>query len=220
MRAGIDEAGRGPVVGPMVVGLVAAETEEELAALGVKDSKVLSASRREALAAEIVNAADRVEVVQVTAAEIDQLRRRMTLNDIEVDLFAELGRRVNAEVFCLDACDVDPDRFRRNFLTKLRREPPPTVISEHGADATYPSVSAASIIAKVRRDAELAKIARRLEPKVNLPLGSGYSHDARTRRFLERYLELYGRMPPEARGSWDTVRTITADRRQQRLPLG
>lgn len=217
MLAGIDEAGRGPVVGPLVVGLVAAESEEALRALGVRDSKLLSASRREALVSEIATVADGVEVVQASAADIDARRRRQSLNQIEVELFADLGRRIEAHTYYLDACDVDAARFGREFAARLERSPPPAIVSEHHADATYPLVSAASIVAKVRRDAELRKIAARLEPKVGLPLGSGYSHDEVTRRFLDKHLELFGRFPVEARQSWDTARQLTAAREQRRL---
>lgn len=217
MRAGIDEAGRGPVVGPLVVGLVASATDDGLVRLGVRDSKTLTPSRRKRLASEIATAADKVEVVQVSASEIDDLRRQKTLNAIELDLFAELGRRVPADVYFLDACDVDEARFGQEFAARLDRTPLPLVVSEHKADATYPLVSAASIVAKVRRDEELAQIARRLEPKVDLPLGSGYPSDPVTRQFLEKYLEVYGRPPAEARQSWETVRDLTGGRWQRKL---
>lgn len=218
MRAGIDEAGRGPVVGPLVVGLVASEDDAELVRLGVRDSKELSDARRRQLSAEILTVAEAVELVQVTAAEIDRDRAQKTLNEIELDLFAEVGRRVRADVYFLDACDTDEARFGREFSQRLGRDPPPKIVSEHRADATYPLVSAASIVAKVRRDTELVHIAARLEPKVGLPLGSGYSHDAVTRRFLERHLELFGYLPAEARASWETSRDLEAARFQRKLP--
>lgn len=219
MQAGIDEAGRGPVVGPLVVALVGARNPATLAALGVRDSKQLSPARREGLAPAIRAVAERVETVALSAADLDARMIRQSLNDIEVDLFVELGRRVPAEAYYLDACDVDEHRFRARFLHALDREGPrPRVVSEHRADERYPVVSAASIIAKVARDEAVRDIARRLEPRVGLPLGSGYPSDAATLAFLARHLELFGRLPEEARGAWATSRALIQARSQRRLP--
>jgi ribonuclease HII len=218
MEAGIDEAGRGPVVGPLVVGLVLG-APEKLSKLGVRDSKLLSPARRTALDAQIREAADRVEVIEVSASELDARMERRSLNVVEVDCFAELARRVPADTYYLDACDTNPRRFGNAFLARLLREPPPRVVSEHGADARYPLVSAASIVAKVRRDRVIRTIADRLEPAIGLPLGSGYSHDERTIAFLERHLELHGRLPAEARAQWATSQNLKAARAQAKLPV-
>jgi ribonuclease HII len=215
--AGIDEAGRGPVVGPLVVGLVAGSARR-LAALGVKDSKVLSRGRRELLDQRIREVAERIEVVELPAGEIDARMGRRSLNVVEVELFAELGRRVEASTYYLDACDTNAKRFGTRFGAMLLREPLPRVVSEHGADGRYPLVAAASIVAKVHRDRALQRIAERLEPRVGLPLGSGYSHDARTRAFLARYLELHSELPVEARAAWATSKDLTAARWQRTLP--
>lgn len=215
--AGIDEAGRGPVVGPLVVGLVQGDPET-FRRMGVKDSKLLTPKRRLELAEGIRAKAERVEVVETSAAELDERMGRASLNRVEVECFAELGRRVDAPTYYLDACDTNPVRFGNAFLALLLREPPPRVVSEHRADLRYPLVGAASIVAKVRRDDVVARIAERLEPEVGLPLGSGYTHDERTRRFLQRYLELNGRLPPEARAQWATSRQLLARRRQTTLP--
>jgi len=218
MEAGIDEAGRGPVVGPLVVGLVAGDTEK-LRRLEVRDSKLLTPARRTELDARIRDVADRVEVVELSAPELDARMGRQSLNVVEVDCFAELARRVEAETYYLDACDTNPRRFGNAFLARLLREPPPRVVSEHRADAKYPLVSAASIIAKVRRDQVVRSIAERLEPTIGLPLGSGYSHDERTIAFLERHLEVHGRLPLEARAKWATSQALKAARAQSKLPV-
>lgn len=217
MEAGIDEAGRGPVVGPLVVGLVMG-APRKLARLGVRDSKLLTPARREELDAEIRATADRVELIEVSASELDARMARRSLNVVEVDCFAELARRVEAGTYYVDACDTNPRRFGNAFSARLLREPPPRVVSEHRADQKYPLVSAASIVAKVHRDRAVRSIAERLEPEVGLPLGSGYSHDERTVAFLERHLELHGRLPVEARAMWATAQALTAARWQSKLP--
>ena len=89
MICGIDEAGRGPVLGPLVVCGVAVISDEELRAIGVKDSKKLSASRRSAIEPRIREVA-KVEVVEVQAEEIDALRDSMTLNELEARVFATI----------------------------------------------------------------------------------------------------------------------------------
>lgn len=218
MHAGMDEAGRGPVVGPLVVAVVAARDPKEIEALGVRDSKQLSAARREQLDREIRSRAAHVALTEVHAPELDTLMAHQSLNDIEVDVFAALGRGIAADVYYLDACDTNEARFGAKFLAKLGRDAsPPRIVSEHRADETYPLVSAASIVAKVRRDAVIASIAQRLEPLVGVPLGSGYSHDESTRRFLDQHLARFGTLPQEARRAWETSKEIIRVRAQRRL---
>jgi ribonuclease HII len=177
--------------------------------LGVQDSKTLTPERRLELDERIRATAAHVELVEVAAGELNQRMKRRNLNDVEVEVFGELGRRVPADVYYLDACDVIAARFGRRFLARLERPPPrPKIVSEHHADANHALVSAASIVAKVRRDAAIRKIANRLEPAIGLPLGSGYAHDPRTRAFLERYIHVHGKLPDEARASWATSRTM------------
>lgn len=219
MFAGLDEAGRGPVVGPLVVGLVATDDVETVRRLGVKDSKVLTPARREELYPQILSAASYVKTVHTSAMKLDSLMRRKTLNAVEMDVFTQLGRDVPAHTYYLDACDVNAQRFGKTFLRRLYRTPPlPTIVSEHHADANHPLVAAASIVAKVERDRAIAEIARRLEPLVGVPLGSGYSHDDTTRAFLQRYLEVHRRLPEDVRAAWATSQTLTQERFQRRLP--
>ena len=84
------------------------------------------------------------------------------------------------------------------------------VVSEHKADDSYPVVGAASIVAKVARDAAVAELARILERKLNMPLGSGYAHDERTQAFLRAWHKRFGDMPEGTRRSWQTVQDIVA----------
>lgn len=211
LLGGIDEAGRGPVFGPLVVAGVSGVDQDVFRSLGVRDSKQLTEPKRAALAKEIRRAARRVEVVVIGAEEIDLRRANETLNEIEVAAFAYVARRLKVVELFVDAADVDAPRFGRLIQNHLgstadvRR-----IVSEHRADATYPVVSAASIIAKVRRDHEVAKMAIPLERKLGLPLGSGYPHDALTIRFLEEWMRRMGAFPAGTRRGWDTARMIEA----------
>lgn len=215
---GIDEAGRGPVFGPLVVAGVSGVDQETFRTLGVRDSKALSERQRRDLSAEIHRVAWKVETIAISADDIDQRRRDETLNEIEVSAFAYLARRIGAAEVFVDAADVDESRFAREIFRHLGvQEGVEKVVAEHKADSRYPVVSAASIIAKVRRDQEVVRMALPLEKKLGLPLGSGYPHDSTTIRFLETYLDRFGTLPAGTRRSWDTARAIEARYRTPRL---
>lgn len=207
---GVDEAGRGPVLGPLVVAGVQAR-REDLEALGVADSKTLSPGRREALAEAVRGAADAVAVRVVPAEELDQRMAHASLNTVEVELFAAVIQDLHPsrDVGCfLDACDTDAHRFG----TRVRRAMGTpgldlAIVSEHRADARYPAVSAASIVAKVTRDTEMARIAQELGD-AHGPVGSGYPSDPRTRAFLETYVADLGTLPPHARHRWETAKRL------------
>ena len=151
LLCGIDDAGRGPVIGPMVLAGVAfyGDRLSILRGLGVRDSKALSPSARQRLSGQILCAADGVEVEVVQPGEIDEyVRRRQKLwklNRLEAERAARLLQRLKPDVAYIDAPDVDAGRFGGivgDMLTARIR-----IISEHHADETYPLVSAASIIA-------------------------------------------------------------------------
>ncbi|MBU4256305.1 MAG: ribonuclease HII, partial [Candidatus Thermoplasmatota archaeon] len=138
MIAGVDEAGRGPVIGPLVFAGIAVNDEEKLKKLGVKDSKRHSPARREKLAEEIKKIAE-YETLIVTADEIDEKRKIMTINDVEVEGFAEIIKRLKPDIVYVDAADVDEERFKNDILRKLDFEV--EIISKHKADDIYPVVS-------------------------------------------------------------------------------
>ena len=93
----------------------------------------------------------------------------------------------------------------------------PDIISKHKADDIYPVVSAASILAKTRRDEEVQKIADELEKKLNLPLGSGYPADTITQKFLRQWVKIYGKLPPHTRHSWKTAINILKENSTKKL---
>ena len=159
MIAGIDEAGKGPVIGPMCIGGVKIEESKAhiLRVLGVADSKKLTPKKREQLAAQIKKHADGFFVLEVSPSQIDELRKIMTMNEIMVVCFSKVVEQLKPDLVYVDAADVKADRFADNLRRQYAKTSPDhakkiEIVSMHQADAIYPTVSAASILAKVRRD--------------------------------------------------------------------
>lgn len=207
---GVDEAGRGPVIGPLIVCGVAVDDESKLMELGVRDSKRLTPKRREELATEIRKIA-RVEVLELSAEEIDSLRDKMSLNEIEARCFATVIGRLDPDHAYIDAADTDEERFARMVQTHIGS--PVNIISRHKADDTYPVVSAASIIAKVERDRRV----REIEKEIGQPIGSGYCTDETTMSFLEDWMARNRKLPPHTRKSWEPAQTIKRMKGLRRL---
>ena len=210
MIVGVDEAGRGPVIGPLVVAGVGVESDVRLRQLNVRDSKKLSAERREALAPEIEKLTT-YEVVVIPAERIDVMRAEMSLNDFEAKLFAEVIQKLHPETAYVDAADVDEIEFKRSVRRELSFDV--EIVSQHNADELFPVVSAASILAKVCRDREM----RAIEAALGSPVGSGYPSDSDTIGFLERWIRATGTLPPHTRASWDTARRLLAESRNRKL---
>jgi ribonuclease HII len=200
---GVDEAGRGPVLGPLVVAGVACESDVPLRQLNVRDSKKLTPERRNRLAPEIEKLC-RVEVIVVPAEDIDVMRAEMSLNDFEARLFANVIEKLHPDTAYVDAVDVDEIEFKRAIQKHLPIDV--EIVSQ-------PVVSAASIIAKVRRDLEMRKI----EESIGQPIGSGYPSDPDTIAFLEKWIKEKGSLPPHTRKTWDTARRLLAESRTRKL---
>ncbi|HIG99443.1 MAG TPA: ribonuclease HII, partial [Thermoplasmata archaeon] len=206
MICGADEAGRGPCFGPLVVAGILVENDEELIRIGVADSKQLTPRRREQLAPMIQKIASKYEIIALPAGDIDDLRKTMTLNELEVFVYSKIIEKLKPDVCYVDAVDVKEERFGRDILSHLSYKP--RMISEHKADAKYPVVGAASILAKVKRDELVRRIASELEPKLNIPLGSGYPSDPVTKKFLKTWVTQFGSLPPHVRQSWETCQQL------------
>ncbi|KAA0009873.1 MAG: ribonuclease HII [Thermoplasmata archaeon] len=216
MICGIDEAGRGPVMGPMVVAgvWIKREDEKKLIKMGIRDSKKLSPKKREELASYIKKNFPS-EVVTVEAQHIDDLRKAMTMNELEAYIFANVANKRHATVYYIDAASNNEDDFKKIIMNYIRHDC--EIICEHGADEKYAVVSAASIIAKVERDKCINKIAKELESKLSLPLGSGYPSDEKTITFIKEWIKKFGSLPPYIRKSWKTVRKIENELKQGKL---
>jgi ribonuclease HII len=198
--AGIDEAGKGCVIGPLVVAGVCLEqvNEGKLRKMGVRDSKKIPHQRRIELADKIRRVA-RVEVVKVDAEKLDEMMKHKTINEILKDCFAELILNLRPDVVFVDSPDVIPDRL----ATELEKITGCRVVAEHRADEKYIVVSAASIIAKVEREKEIEKI-----KEIAGDFGSGYASDPLTREFL-RKLVSQGKLPGYVRKRWKTVSNLS-----------
>lgn len=196
---GVDEAGRGSVIGPMVVaGVVIPEKMNSvLQRMGVKDSKRLTYNRRVVLSRKLKKMFD-YDVVIVNAEDIDRLRASgVNLNEMEKNAMVKLISNLKADKAIVDAVDVKAERFQANLCELTGCD----VIAEHKADDNYIQVSAASIIAKQTRDEyiqELNKQYRKLGG-----VGSGYPSDPTTKTFLSNFT--YNEMPKCVRKSWATV---------------
>ena len=111
-------------------------------------------------------------------------------------------KELRPDVAYVDACDPNADRFGRRLeaLTGMGTR----IVSRHKADRDFPVVSAASVVAKVRRDAALATLQR----TAGEAIGSGYPSDPETQRCVERHARDGGRVPPWMRRSWETVQRV------------
>jgi len=198
--AGVDEAGRGCVIGPLVVAGVALKSEDLplLVELEVKDSKLLTPKKREALYPEILRLTQSYHTIKVPPAEIDKAvfstRRLHKLNRLEAKTMATIINTLKPDEVYVDAADVVENRFKNHIRECLQAKT--RIISKHKADRIYPVVSAASIIAKVERDREISSL--RLEFG---DFGSGYLTDEKTMNFL-RELCKNGDYPACVRKSW------------------
>lgn len=206
MICGIDEAGRGPVIGPLVVAGLTLENDSKIIEYKVKDSKKISPKRRKILSKIIIEISSDYEILVIPAKDIDDMRKVMTLNEIEVNAFTKIIKKLKPDICYVDSVDVNENRFAENILSDLSFKP--TIISKHKADDIYPIVSAASIIAKNRRDEEVEKISQILEKRFDCPLGSGYPADPITQNFIKKWFEKYKKLPPYTRHSWKTVQNI------------
>lgn len=215
MICGVDEAGRGPVIGPLVVAGIKLEDDSKLKEFKVKDSKKITPKRRRILTKMITEITLDYEILVIPAKDIDDMRKVMTLNEIEVNAFTKIIKKLRPELCYVDSADVNENRFGDDILSGLSFKP--IIVSKHKADNKYPIVSAASILAKTRRDQEVQNIAKELDNKLNLPLGSGYPADPITQKFLKTWVDKFGKLPPYTRHSWKTAQNILNEKNIRKL---
>lgn len=198
---GVDEAGRGPILGPMALAVVVLDRKSarQLSELGVQDSKRFGSGAkaqdlRKNLAAEIHHRAIAWTCELVSVEIIDEHTFRGQLNHLERDVALQLLRRLGAAVDASIICDG------ANMFRPLR-EHYPRLQAVNDGESAHLAVAAASIVAKHARDAAFAEIRGRYEPEFGPVAGGGYANAA-TRRFLDAYARARGGLPPEARKSW------------------
>ncbi|MBI3840878.1 MAG: ribonuclease HII [Thaumarchaeota archaeon] len=203
LTGGVDEAGRGCVLGPLVVAgvSVSRRSESMLRDLGVRDSKKLSPKRRETLYSEILKVCERVNWAEIGPGQIDEVvtngKKYHKLNHLEAVYFAKVIDELGARRVTVDASDTVPERFGGAIAANLAR--PCSVVAVHKADRDFPVVSAASIVAKVHRDRQVERLR-----KVHGDFGSGYPSDPSTRIFFIERMRKGAPLPEYVRKSWKT----------------
>ncbi|MEM3360183.1 MAG: ribonuclease HII [Candidatus Bathyarchaeia archaeon] len=218
MVAGVDDAGRGSVIGSLVIAGILIDNGDmpKLVQLGVKDSKLLSPGRRETLAVEIKRIAKKHVIVKLSPAEIDKVvergRKLHRLNWLEAQAMAKVIELLQPDVAYVDASDVLEERFKQQIMEFLPFKI--EIISEHKADRKYPVVSAASIIAKVERDREIVELKAKYGD-----FGCGYPTDPKTIEFLHRCLKTFKEYPDFVRKSWKPAKKVKSESNSKQARL-
>ena len=206
---GIDEAGRGPVIGPMVMCgyLVEEERLGQLRELGVKDSKVLSPEKREAMVPALKALCSDYIILKIPCEEIDSCHN---LNHLEIDKMRQMIKALRPDKIIIDSPETNTKRFAEKVMGGLSLDA--EIICENYADANYVEVSAASVLAKSAREEEIAKLHKEYGF-----FGTGYTSDERTIAFLKGWLKRNKELPGMARKSWITSKMLLAESRQAKL---
>ncbi|MGC9133000.1 MAG: ribonuclease HII [Nanopusillaceae archaeon] len=203
---GIDEAGRGPVIGPMVIAGYCIEENniEKLKEIGVKDSKELTRKEREEIYEEIIKIAHKYKYIIINPKTIDYYVYDNRLNYLEFENMIKIIEEIKPNKVIIDSPLRNTKKVLEYFKNKIKNI---EIIAENKADKNYPVVSAASIIAKVIRDWEIDKI----EEKINIDFGSGYPSDERTIKALK---ENYDKLKDYVRESWFTIKKIKENKQK------
>jgi len=203
--AGVDEAGRGSVVGPLVVaGMGIRESKLPLIrSLNLRDSKTLTRTTRRRLFSKIVGIADYICVCLLNENEIDESVYAKGLNKLEAEAMAAVISNLQPDSVYVDCCDVNPLRYASLLKTYVVSRRSYKLYSFHHADSSVGVVSAASIIAKIIRDSKLYEIR-----KSHVSIGSGYPSDKVTVSFIRDWVLRFGEAPNFVRKSWRPVKII------------
>jgi ribonuclease HII len=213
LLGGIDEAGRGSVIGPLVIAGISFDPTgvESIRNEGITDSKKLSVQKRETLYTKILQSAVSVFVCKISPITIDNYVNYKKLNVLESRFMTIIADNLRADKIIIDACDVKPDRFKQSILKNLTSKSV-KIYCFHKADTDNLIVSAASIIAKVTRDREIKKIEETLCKKI----GSGYPSDPSTKLFLRNHL-FDNENKKYIRFSWSPVKNMINECAQTKL---
>jgi len=213
---GIDESGRGALIGPMVIAgvTIPKANEKKLKKLGVKDSKLLSPKRREELYGKIEKLSTNISIMRVQPCKIDNYRAMgINLDKIEAMRMAQIIDITSNGSIYIDSLTNNPKKFKQLVVSFLQNKSA-DLICENYMDESVPVVSAASIIAKVERDRAIEE----LKKEVGFDFGVGYSHDARSIQFVEKLIkDTKGNLPEYIRKSWVTTETLLENSLQRKL---
>ena len=205
--AGVDEAGRGCIIGPLVIAgcLIKKDKISRLIKIGVKDSKKLSVKKRQDIVLKIKKIIEKFEIIKLSPNQIDKVVnsnvKYFKLNRLEAKTMANVIEKLRPDIAYIDAADVLENRFKRYITSYLSIEC--KIIAKHKADILFPVVSAASIIAKVKRDEEINKLKKEYGD-----FGSGYLSDEKTITFLKNWIKENKDYPVCVRKSWKPAKRI------------
>lgn len=213
LLGGIDEAGRGSVIGPLVIAGISFDSTgiESIRNEGITDSKKLTVQKRETMYTKILQSAVSVFVCRINPMTIDKYVNHKKLNVLESRFITITADNISADKIIIDACDVKPDRFKQSILKNLTNKSV-KIYCFHKADADNLIVSAASVIAKVTRDREIKKIEEILCKKI----GSGYPSDPSTKLFLRNHL-FNNETKEHIRFSWSPVKNLMNECAQTKI---
>ena len=208
---GIDEAGRGAIVGPLVIAgaMIEKKDQKMLKEIGVKDSKMLTPEKREELYKKLRKIV-KFKIIVISPEEIDNRIGITNLNLIEASKFAEIIDDMKPDEAIIDTPTKNTNKFKMLMKSLINHKC--KLVCENFADVNHPIVSAASIIAKVNRD----KFVRKIEKETGEVIGVGYPHDQKTIEFVRKSLK-----KPEwrkyIRKSWITFQKIKEESEQRKL---
>jgi len=198
---GVDEAGRGSLLGPLVIAGVSLKRSKikKLSSMGIRDSKKLTPAARERLYKKIIEYADDYYIARINPKTIDRSVKKHQLNLLEAKYMAKVISKLKPNISYVDSCDVNPKRFGKE-INKMAKSG--KIRSYHHADSRFVIVSAASIVAKVNRDKTIAKLRKKHD------LGSGYPSDKKTINFVSKYISDKKEIPSFVRKSWKPVQAM------------
>ena len=203
---GIDEAGRGSVIGPLVIAGISIKKSniKKLENIGVRDSKALTKNKRNFLFDKILDVSEFVCIYKLDCKTIDENVYQKKLNKLEGIIMSSIIKYISADIAYVDSCDINIDRYTNYLKSNLNLKNNINIIAMHKADRLNPIVSAASIIAKVTRDREI-----QILEEIFQNIGSGYPSDKKTMCFIKNWIKEYKEFPNFVRKSWRPIKEIT-----------
>ncbi len=214
LLCGIDEAGKGPILGPLVLAAVAIEEKnlKKLESLpNLKDSKLLTPKQREILFKEIIKLAKIYKILTINPNEIDEAidgENELNLNWLEAQKSAQLINELNPDHVFIDCPSPNIPAYTAYLQNIIDTKT--EIICKHKAETLFKLVAAASILAKVTRDKEIKEIQKNIKEKI----GSGYLTDKITQEFLQNNYQQY---PNIIRKSWITYKRLLEKQFQKPL---
>lgn len=202
---GVDEAGRGALVGPLIVAGICIKSSRlhELVKIGIKDSKLLSPKQRRSLIPKLIDQVECICICKLTPTDVDYGVINGSLNLLEAQAMAVVIENIFPDTVFIDSCDVNPIRYRKSVSEFVYVNRPKRIISLHHAEHSSIAVAGASIVAKVTRDYEMLRIRQQFGE-----MGSGYPSDKMTKKFVREWIEKNNTPRHFVRESWKPMKRL------------